>query len=462
MLKIYNTLTNQKEVFKPIDPSMVGIYVCGMTVYDFCHMGHARVLVMFDVITRHLRRNFKDVKYIRNITDIDDKIISRAIENNEDIFTLTKRFIDAMHEDEIALGVISPDIEPKATDSIEQMINMIESLIKNGLAYQGKNGDVFYSVRKFKNYGKLSGKNLDDLESGARVNIESNKEDPLDFVLWKMAKPNEPKWPSPWGDGRPGWHIECSAMSTHFIDDHFDIHGGGMDLTFPHHENEIAQSEGATGCKFVNTWMHVGFVNINDEKMSKSLNNFFTIRDILEKYDGETLRYFLISSHYRSPLNFSSTNIDSAKSALKRLYTATRGLSDNVDIDYVSNNNLDYEDRFNSALNDDFNTPIAISILFEIAKQINVERLNDLKKANSLSQLLKKLANFLGILEYDADEYLKQGSELSENEILDKISKREQARLSKDFAMSDQVRDELLEFGIILEDTEDGTTWRRR
>ena len=462
MLKIYNTLTNQKEVFKPIDPSKVGIYVCGMTVYDFCHMGHARVLVMFDVITRHLRRNFKDVKYIRNITDIDDKIISRAIENNEDIFTLTKRFIDAMHEDEIALGVISPDIEPKATDSIEQMINMIELLIKNRLAYQGKNGDVFYSVRKFKNYGKLSGKNLDDLESGARVDIESNKEDPLDFVLWKMAKSNEPKWPSPWGDGRPGWHIECSAMSTHFIDDHFDIHGGGMDLTFPHHENEIAQSEGATGCKFVNTWMHVGFVNINDEKMSKSLNNFFTIRDILEKYDGETLRYFLISSHYRSPLNFSSTNIDSAKSALKRLYTATRGLSDNVDIDYVSNNNLDYEDRFNSALNDDFNTPIAISILFEIAKQINVERLNDLKKANALSQLLKKLANFLGILEYDADEYLKQGSELSENEILDKISKREQARLSKDFAMSDQVRDELLEFGIILEDTEDGTTWRRR
>ena len=462
MLKIYNTLTNQKEVFKPIDPSKVGIYVCGMTVYDFCHMGHARVLVMFDVITRHLRRNFKDVKYIRNITDIDDKIISRAIENNEDIFTLTKRFIDAMHEDEIALGVISPDIEPKATDSIEQMINMIELLIKNRLAYQGKNGDVFYSVRKFKNYGKLSGKNLDDLESGARVDIESNKEDPLDFVLWKMAKPNEPKWPSPWGDGRPGWHIECSAMSTHFIDDHFDIHGGGMDLTFPHHENEIAQSEGATGCKFVNTWMHVGFVNINDEKMSKSLNNFFTIRDILEKYDGETLRYFLISSHYRSPLNFSSTNIDSAKSALKRLYTATRGLSDNVGINYVSNNNLDYEDRFNSALNDDFNTPIAISILFEIAKQINVERLNDLKKANALSQLLKKLANFLGILEYDADEYLKQGSELSENEILDKISKREQARLSKDFAMSDQVRDELLEFGIILEDTADGTTWRRR
>jgi len=462
MLKIYNTLTNQKEVFKPIDPSKVGIYVCGMTVYDFCHMGHARVLVMFDVITRHLRRNFKDVKYIRNITDIDDKIIGRAIENNEDIFSLTKRFIDAMHEDEIALGVISPDIEPKATDSIEQMINMIELLIKNKLAYQGKNGDVFYSVRKFKNYGKLSGKNLDDLESGARVDIESNKEDPLDFVLWKMAKPNEPKWPSPWGDGRPGWHIECSAMSTHFIDDHFDIHGGGMDLTFPHHENEIAQSEGATGCKFVNTWMHVGFVNINDEKMSKSLNNFFTIRDILEKYDGETLRYFLISSHYRSPLNFSSTNIDSAKSALKRLYTATRGLSDNVSINYVSNNNLDYEDRFNSALNDDFNTPIAISILFEIAKQINVERLNDLKKANALSQLLKKLANFLGILEYDADEYLKQGSELSENEILDKISKREQARLSKDFAMSDQVRDELLEFGIILEDTADGTTWRRR
>ena len=462
MLKIYNTLTNQKEEFSPIDPNKVGIYVCGMTVYDFCHMGHARVLVMFDVITRHLRRNFKEVKYIRNITDIDDKIIRRAFENNEDIYSLTNRFIDAMHEDEIALGIISPDIEPRATDSIEQMINMIGSLLKKRLAYQGKNGDVFYSVRKFKDYGRLSGKNLDDLESGARVDIESNKEDPLDFVLWKMAKPNEPKWPSPWGDGRPGWHIECSAMSTHFIDNHFDIHGGGMDLTFPHHENEIAQSEGANECKFVNTWMHVGFVNINDEKMSKSLNNFFTIRDVLGKYDGETLRYFLISSHYRSPLNFSDKNIESAKSALKRLYTATRGFSNNNEIEVISNNTFNYEDRFNSALNDDFNTPIALSILFEIAKKINVERLNNYKKACALSKLLNKLGNFLGILEYDAEDYLKQGSDLSEIEVSNKIDKREQARLSKDFAMSDQIRDELLELGIILEDSIGGTTWRRK
>ena len=462
MLKIYNTLTNQKEEFSPIDPNKVGIYVCGMTVYDFCHMGHARVLVMFDVITRHLRRNFKEVKYIRNITDIDDKIIRRAFENNEDIYSLTNRFIDAMHEDEIALGIISPDIEPRATDSIEQMINMIGSLLKKRLAYQGKNGDVFYSVRKFKDYGRLSGKNLDDLESGARVDIESNKEDPLDFVLWKTAKPNEPKWPSPWGDGRPGWHIECSAMSTHFIDNHFDIHGGGMDLTFPHHENEIAQSEGANECKFVNTWMHVGFVNINDEKMSKSLNNFFTIRDVLGKYDGETLRYFLISSHYRSPLNFSDKNIESAKSALKRLYTATRGFSNNNEIEVISNNTFNYEDRFNSALNDDFNTPIALSILFEIAKKINVERLNNYKKACALSKLLNKLGNFLGILEYDAEDYLKQGSDLSEIEVSNKIDKREQARLSKDFAMSDQIRDELLELGIILEDSIGGTTWRRK
>ncbi len=459
MLKIYNTLSNQKEEFRPIDSNNVGIYVCGMTVYDFCHMGHARVLVMFDVITRHLRRNFTSVKYVRNITDIDDKIIARAIDNNEDIYSLTNRFIDAMHEDEKALGVLSPDIEPRATESIDKMIDMIESLSKQNLAYQGKNGDVFYSVRKFKDYGKLSGKNLDDLLAGARVDVESDKEDPLDFVLWKKAKSNEPSWPSPWGDGRPGWHIECSAMSNHFISNHFDIHGGGMDLTFPHHENEIAQSEGANNCKFVDTWMHVGFVNIDDEKMSKSLNNFFTIRDVLDKYDGETLRYFLISSHYRSPLNFSEANIESAKSGLKRLYNATKGLSaimDDVPLE------AEYEERFNVALNDDFNTPIALSILFEIAKRINIERTTNLEKANALAMQLIKLGNFLGILEYNAEDYLKQGSELSETEISNKISQREAARNSKDFAMSDQIRDELLELGIILEDSVNGTTWRRK
>ena len=460
MLKIYNTLSNQKEKFQPINPNQVGIYVCGMTVYDFCHMGHARVLVMFDVITRHLRRNFSNVKYVRNITDIDDKIISRALENNEDIYSLTNRFIDAMHEDEKALGVLSPDIEPRATDSIDEMKDMIESLSNQGLAYQGKNGDVFYSVRKFKDYGKLSGKNLDDLMAGARVDVESNKEDPLDFVLWKRAKTGEPKWSSPWGDGRPGWHIECSAMSNHFISNHFDIHGGGMDLTFPHHENEIAQSEGANNCKFVNTWMHVGFVNIDDEKMSKSLNNFFTIRDVLEKYDGETLRYFLISSHYRSPLNFSETNIESAQSALKRLYIALKGYTENTEDKSLID--INYEERFNEALNDDFNTPIALSILFEIAKQINIERTSNPNKANALSTMLIKLGNFIGILEYNAEEYLKQGSELSEAEISEKIAQREAARNSKDFAMSDQIRDELVELGIILEDSVNGTTWRRK
>ena len=460
MLKIYNTLSKKKEEFQPIDANQVGIYVCGMTVYDFCHMGHARVMVMFDVITRHLRRNFPSVKYVRNITDIDDKIITRAIENNEDIYSLTNRFIDAMHEDETSLGVLSPDIEPRATDSIGKMIEMIESLSNKGLAYQGTNGDVFYSVRKFTEYGKLSGKNLDDLMAGARVDVESHKKDPLDFVLWKKAKSDEPSWESPWGNGRPGWHIECSAMSNHFISNHFDIHGGGMDLTFPHHENEIAQSEGANNCKFVNTWMHVGFVNIDDEKMSKSLNNFFTIRDVLKTYDGEALRYFLISSHYRSPLNYSETNIESAQSALLRLYNAIKGLNHHsIDPELLE---VDYETRFNAALNDDFNTPMALSILFEIAKQINIERTTNPKKASALSSQLIKLGNYIGILNHNADEYLKQGSDLSESEISKKIDQREAARNSKDFAMSDQIRDELLELGIILEDSANGTTWRRK
>ena len=462
MLKIYNTLTSQKEVFKPINASSVGIYVCGMTVYDFCHMGHARVLVIFDLMTRHLRRTFPEVKYVRNITDIDDKIINRAIENQEDIYSLTNRFIEAMHEDEMALNILKPDVEPRATDSIEQMYSMIGSLIEKGFAYQGENGDVYYSVRNFKNYGKLSGKNLDDLEAGARFDIESDKRDPLDFVLWKMAKPNEPKWPSPWGEGRPGWHIECSAMSTHHLGNHFDIHGGGMDLTFPHHENEIAQSEGANNCSFVNTWMHVGFVNINDEKMSKSLNNFFTIRDVLEKYDGETLRYFLISSHYRSPLNFSDENLTSAESALTRLYTAIRGLSASTKAMNQVSMHFDYEKRFNEALDDDFNTPIALSILFEIAKHANTERKNDKDQAGALSELLKKLGNHIGIMQHDADDYLKRGIELSDAKIDEKIRQRESARASKDFEMSDQIRDELLALGIILEDSINGTTWRRK
>ena len=461
MLKIYNTLSKQKEDFHPINPEQVGIYVCGMTVYDYCHMGHARVLVMFDVITRHLRRNFPEVKYVRNITDIDDKIIKRAIENKEDIYSLTNRFIDAMHEDEQALSVLPPDVEPRATDSIDQMFYMIKTLMDKGLAYQGKNGDVYYSVRDFEGYGKLSGKNLDELEAGARVDVESDKKDPLDFVLWKMAKPTEPSWASPWGEGRPGWHIECSAMSCHHLGNHFDIHGGGMDLSFPHHENEIAQSEGANDSTFVNTWMHVGFVNINDEKMSKSLNNFFTIRGVLENYDGESLRYFIMSSHYRSPLNFSDENLDSAKASLTRLYTAIRGLSaSEMAMDEISQR-FDYESRFNAALDDDFNTPIALSILFELAKQVNSAREQDIDLANALAQLLIKLGGYIGILQMHAEDFLKQGITLSDAEIDAKIKQRDQARSNKDFAQSDQIRDELAKLGIVLEDSANGTSWRR-
>jgi cysteinyl-tRNA synthetase len=433
-----------------------------MTVYDFCHMGHARVLVMFDIITRHLRRQFPKVTYVRNITDIDDKIIKRAIENGESIDQLTNRFIEAMHEDEKALGILPPDIEPRATESMNEIFYMIETLVEKGIAYQGKSGDVYYSVRKFPNYGKLSGKNLDDLEAGARVDVEDDKDDPLDFVLWKMAKPEEPSWESPWGDGRPGWHIECSAMSSNHLGNHFDIHGGGMDLSFPHHENEIAQSEGAHDCKFVNTWMHVGFVNVNEEKMSKSLGNFFTIREVLESYDGETLRYFILSSHYRSPLNFSDANLDNAKNAITKLYTSIRGLkSSTASTDEISQR-LDYEQRFDAALDDDFNTPIAISILFEISKQINLEKEKDIDFASALSGLLVRLGGYLGILQNNPEDFLKQGVQLSDEEIDQKIKDRNLARSEKDFVLSDQIRNELEAHGIILEDSAEGTSWRRK
>ena len=462
MLQIFNTLSKTKEPFSPINSEHVGIYVCGMTVYDFCHMGHARVLVMFDIITRHLRRQFPKVTYVRNITDIDDKIIKRAIENGESIDQLTNRFIEAMHEDEKALGILPPDIEPRATESMNEIFYMIETLVEKRIAYQGKSGDVYYSVRKFPNYGKLSGKNLDDLEAGARVDVEDDKDDPLDFVLWKMAKPEEPSWESPWGDGRPGWHIECSAMSSNHLGNHFDIHGGGMDLSFPHHENEIAQSEGAHDCKFVNTWMHVGFVNVNEEKMSKSLGNFFTIREVLESYDGETLRYFILSSHYRSPLNFSDANLDNAKNAITKLYTSIRGLkSSTASTDEISQR-LDYEQRFDAALDDDFNTPIAISILFEISKQINLEKEKDIDFASALSGLLVRLGGYLGILQNNSEDFLKQGVQLSDEEIDQKIKDRNLARSEKDFALSDQIRNELEAHGIILEDSAEGTSWRRK
>jgi cysteinyl-tRNA synthetase len=462
MLQIFNTLSKTKEPFHPINSEHVGIYVCGMTVYDFCHMGHARVLVMFDIITRHLRRQFPKVTYVRNITDIDDKIIKRAIENGESIDQLTNRFIDAMHEDEKALGILPPDIEPRATESMNEIFYMIETLVEKGIAYQGKSGDVYYSVRKFPNYGKLSGKNLDDLEAGARVDVEDDKDDPLDFVLWKMAKPEEPSWESPWGDGRPGWHIECSAMSSNHLGNHFDIHGGGMDLSFPHHENEIAQSEGAHDCKFVNTWMHVGFVNVNEEKMSKSLGNFFTIREVLESYDGETLRYFILSSHYRSPLNFSDANLDNAKNAITKLYTSIRGLKSSAASTDEISQRLDYEQRFDAALDDDFNTSIAISILFEISKQINLEKEKDNDFASALSGLLVRLGGYLGILQNNPEDFLKQGVQLSDEEIDQKIKDRNLARSEKDFALSDQIRNELEAHGIILEDSAEGTSWRRK
>ena len=462
MLQIFNTLSKTKEPFHPINSEHVGIYVCGMTVYDFCHMGHARVLVMFDIITRHLRRQFPKVTYVRNITDIDDKIIKRAIENGESIDQLTNRFIDAMHEDEKALGILPPDIEPRATESMNEIFYMIETLVEKGIAYQGKSGDVYYSVRKFPNYGKLSGKNLDDLEAGARVDVEDDKDDPLDFVLWKMAKPEEPSWESPWGDGRPGWHIECSAMSSNHLGNHFDIHGGGMDLSFPHHENEIAQSEGAHDCKFVNTWMHVGFVNVNEEKMSKSLGNFFTIREVLESYDGETLRYFILSSHYRSPLNFSDANLDNAKNAITKLYTSIRGLKSSAASTDEISQRLDYEQRFDAALDDDFNTPIAITILFEISKQINLEKEKDVDFASALSGLLVRLGGYLGILQNNPEDFLKQGVQLSDEEIDQKIKDRNLARSEKNFVLSDQIRNELEAHGIILEDSAEGTSWRRK
>ncbi|MBE8189650.1 MAG: cysteine--tRNA ligase [Candidatus Thioglobus sp.] len=462
MLKIYNTLSRQKQEFRPINADKIGIYVCGMTVYDYCHIGHARVLVMFDVIVRHLRRNFSSVEYVRNITDIDDKIIQRALENNEEISALTQRFIDEMHEDEMALNILPPDLEPRATDALEQIFYMIKSLLDKGFAYQGKGGDVYYSVRNFQDYGKLSGKNLDELQAGSRVDIETDKKDPLDFVLWKMAKAHEPSWKSPWGKGRPGWHIECSAMANHHLGNHFDIHGGGADLTFPHHENEIAQSEGANNCTFVNTWMHVGFVNFNDEKMSKSLNNFFTIREVLQKFDGETLRYFILSSHYRSPLNFSNENLDKAAAALKRLYTAVRGLGSSISAMTEVSQRFDFELRFTQALDDDFNTPIALSVLFELAKMVNSQRQKDLEQAQALAQLLIKLGGYIGILQTDSEEFLTRGAELSDAEIDAKIQLRNQAKLDKNFAAADAIRDELIQFGIILEDGKNATTWRRK
>ena len=462
-LKVFNSLSRSKEVFTPIDANNVRMYVCGMTVYDYCHIGHARVLVVFDVINRYLRKIYgeRQVSYIRNITDIDDKIIQRANENGEDFNDLTGRFIDFMNEDADAMGVQRPDQEPRATLHMDQIIAMIESLVNNGKAYAAANGDVYYDVSAFENYGQLSGKQLDDLRAGERVAVDEAKDDPLDFVLWKAAKPEELSWDSPWGQGRPGWHIECSAMSTHCLGDHFDIHGGGMDLQFPHHENEIAQSEGATGCSFVNYWIHNGFVRVDDEKMSKSLGNFFTIRDVLKRYDPEVVRYFILTSHYRSPLNYSDQHLDNAKGALTTLYTALRDLPL---AEAVPEELGDYAERFYTVMDDDFGTSEALAILFELVHKVNTHRQDDPAEAGRYGALLKYLGSLLGLVQRDPQAFF-QGSAveggLSEHEIEALIEQRLQARADKDWAESDRIRDELKAQGIILEDAAGKTTWRR-
>ena len=460
MLKIYNTLTRKKEPFQPRVAGKVGMYVCGMTVYDYCHIGHARVMVVFDTVARYFRHSGYELTYVRNITDIDDKIIQRALENGEDYGKLTERFIAAMHEDERALAVLPPDLEPRATQSIADIVAMINTLVDKGLAYVGSSGDVFYAVSKFKDYGRLSGKNLDDLQAGERVDVDLAKRNPMDFVLWKMAKANEPAWASPWGLGRPGWHIECSAMSTCCLGNHFDIHGGGMDLQFPHHENEIAQSEGATGEKFVNLWMHNGFVRVDDEKMSKSLGNFFTVREVLNQYKPEIIRFFILSSHYRSPLNYSDEQLNDAKAALTRLYTALRGVQ--VVADAVDEA---YKARFEQAMDDDFNTPVALSVLFDLARELNTaKKEHKSEKEVELASSLKFLGGLLGILQDDADAFLKGSAESASGdlEIERQIQARLDAKKAKDWALADKIRDDLKGQGVILEDSPDGTTsWRR-
>ncbi|MCA8280100.1 cysteine--tRNA ligase [Burkholderia cepacia] len=461
-LRIYNTLARDKQVFVPRQPGEVRMYVCGITVYDYCHVGHARMLVVFDLVQRWLRAIGYRVTYVRNITDIDDKIIRRAVENGETIKSLTDRFIGAMHDDESALGIQRPDIEPRATAFIPQMLGMIETLEMNGYAYQAIDGDVNYSVRKFANYGKLSGKSLDDLRAGERVAANDAKEDPLDFVLWKRAKPEDPEgasWASKYGMGRPGWHIECSAMGCTLLGEHFDIHGGGQDLQFPHHENEIAQSEGATGQTFVNYWMHNGFVQVDNEKMSKSLGNFFTIREVLERYDAEVMRFFIVRTHYRSPLNYSDVHLDDARASLTRLYTALKDVdADTLALDW----NEPHAQRFAAAMNDDFNTPVAVATLFELAGEVNRTR------DASLARQLKQLAGLLGLLGREPRAFLQQASGaaqaggLAADEIEAKIAARVAAKQAKDYAEADRIRAELLETGIALEDKPGGSTeWRR-
>lgn len=471
MLKLYNTLAREKQTFVPMQPGRAKMYVCGMTVYDYCHLGHARVMVVFDMVARWLRASGYQLEYVRNVTDIDDKIIRRAQENGESIRQLTDRFIAAMNEDAAALGVLPPDAEPRATEYVAQMKDMITALEKNGYAYVAANRDVCFSVRKFQGYGKLSGKSLEDLRAGERVDVMAGKQDPLDFVLWKHAKDDEPataKWDSPWGSGRPGWHIECSAMASALLGPHFDIHGGGQDLQFPHHENEIAQSEGANAgacnhpapdAQYVNYWLHNGFVRVDEEKMSKSLGNFFTIREVLKKYDAEVVRFFILRAHYRSPLNYSDAHLDDARQSLTRLYTALKGHSGDAVADWSG----PYAQRFKAALDDDFNTPEALAVLFDLATAIN-------RGETMLCAQLRALGGVLGLLQRDAQAFLQAtpgglqaGRQAMGNEEIEaKVGARNTAKKARNFAEADRLRDELKEAGVVLEDSAQGTAWRRK
>ncbi|KIL05411.1 cysteinyl-tRNA synthetase [Stutzerimonas stutzeri] len=456
-LSIYNTLSKSKDVFTPLVDNKVRMYVCGMTVYDYCHIGHARVMVAFDVVARWLRHRGYELTYVRNITDIDDKIIKRASENGESFQDLVGRMIAAMHEDEARLNVLRPDIEPRATDHIAGMHAMIQTLIDKGYAYAPGNGDVYYRVGKFAGYGKLSRRKIDDLKIGARIEVDEAKEDPLDFVLWKGAKPGEPSWDSPWGPGRPGWHIECSVMSTCCLGETFDIHGGGPDLVFPHHENEIAQSEAATGKLYANAWMHAGAVRVDGEKMSKSLGNFFTIREVLEKYHPEVVRYLLVSSHYRSPINYSEDSLREAKGALERFYNGLKGLPEATPAGGET-----FVERFGAAMDDDFNSPEACAVLFDMVREVNRLRESDLQAAAALAARLKELAGVLGVLQLEPEAFLQAGAagKVDAGEVEALIAARLAARAEKNWAESDRIRNQLGAMGVVLEDGKGGTTWR--
>lgn len=464
-LQIYSTLSRRKDVLRPIDAGKIRLYVCGITVYDLCHIGHARVMVCFDAIVRYLRSQGWDVTYVRNITDIDDKILRRAAENGEPFDALTARMIVAMHEDERALAVLPPDIEPRATAHIDDIIDMVETLLDNHYAYQASNGDIYYRIRRFANYGRLSGKNPDELLAGARVEVGEAKEDPRDFVLWKRAAAGEVGWSSPWGRGRPGWHIECSAMSTCCLGDTFDIHGGGPDLPFPHHENEIAQSEAATGKTYVNYWMHAGPVRVDDEKMSKSLGNFFTIREVLDKYHPEVVRYFLLSSHYRSPISYSEENLIAARQGLERFYQALRDLAPIAPAQLASVWSGAYGQRFVAAMDDDFNTREAFAVLYDLVREINTTASTDRTRAAALAAELKALGGVLGVLQADPTEFLQRGihngNAPGDDEINALIKERDIAKAQRQFTRADVIRDALKTKGIVLEDSRDGTRWRR-